>query len=84
MTENAEALEKLVAALRPVRQARWEELHKRVTDKDPTCGRCLEFYKGACQGAFSPSCFMTTDLQIREQLTGVQGVGQEEINEWWV
>lgn len=80
--------EALRAELRPVRQRKWRDLRSRVLqgtdeERDLICDDCLKFYEGSCDREFSPSCQLTTDIQVRERKEVFDELTEDEQLQYW-
>jgi len=81
--------EKLAAELRPLRILRYKELRAKVNNSscgdqhDVVCDRCLTYYDEVVRQEFSPKCFLTTDIQIRNN-EHMDQLDQDETNQWWM
>lgn len=80
--------EKLAAELRPIRQQKFRELRALVNpgpdpEEDFVCNKCLNGYNEACNQEFSPKCFLSTDIEIRNN-ESLQFLDQDELNQFWV
>lgn len=63
--ETHDVIEKLAAAARPRRLARYREHRAATFDIDVICGHCLDEYHETAQDEFAPVCALTSDIQIR-------------------
>jgi replicative DNA helicase len=88
MAEWGTEAQALAAKLKPIRQKRWSTLRGIVRDDnheepDFVCDRCLNEY---CERdkEFTPRCFLTSDVQIREKQDEMWDFDEDEVNQWWI
>jgi hypothetical protein len=60
-------VEKLAAIARPRRLEKYAQKRETLRDVDVICTHCLDSYRDQANCEFSPHCFLTTDIQLRNE-----------------